>query len=330
MTFTHLSSVSALALALALGAPMAAQAGGADYTPPAAAATENGTPDTAETPGAAADATMPDTAEMPGAADEPVVTGQVGPDRLALDELDRKLEELGVEDRELFGGQVAVARTSEGDPTILLIGPEGFERGEVVEFGLDEFDELRDRLSDAGFEDVRQEHALPIMQGSFDDYEILATSGEPEQRPGEARPGATAIDRDGFDGKLGDAGIEDRTEFRGRLVRGFTDDNQVVTMLIGPSGFEGDQEVDLSSDELRERFEEAGVADVRVIEDNIYMTRGSYEDRSVLTFGGAGIADAPMATGAIGPAPQPDIDADLPDPGDVEVEVETDDLEEVD
>jgi hypothetical protein len=303
---------------------------------------------------------------------------------LSLAELDEKVGEIGIEDAELFAGQVLIARTDDGDPVIMLMGPEDFQVGETMEFGAEEFTDLRQQLSEAGFEDVRQDHAWQVLQGRLDGHYVLATSGDPswgfdaaerdtgmtearddlaQQSIGEPQTGDTAagidtapdmtqpqtgdttagidsqlgidgtaerglgtaesgvdtqpgvdvvgsdadqvtralggdFDRDHFGQKLDDAGIEDRAEFQGKLVRARTEDGQSLRLLIGPEGFAGDEEVELSEDELREKLEDAGLSDVQVVEDNVAMIRGSYNGHSVLILGGMGITDDPMRMGA--------------------------------
>jgi hypothetical protein len=164
MKLTHLSTVSALALMLAIGGPATAQVT-ADQPAdePTVGATTTPSPGTGEA----------------GAAGAPTTAQDYGQDRLSLAELDEKVGEIGIEDAELFAGQILIARTDDGDPVIMLMGPEDFQVGETMEFDTEEFTDLRQQLSEAGFEDVRQDHAWQVLQGRLDGHYVLATSGDP-------------------------------------------------------------------------------------------------------------------------------------------------------
>jgi ABC-type nitrate/sulfonate/bicarbonate transport system ATPase subunit len=98
-----------------------------------------------------------------------------------------------------FLAQIVLAR---------VLGAEGFERDATVEFEMEEFNELREQLTDAGFDNVRQDQAWPVIQGTLDDYYVFAASGHPDwgvdagQMPGVAME----FDREDFEDKLGEAG----------------------------------------------------------------------------------------------------------------------------
>lgn len=141
----------------------------ADVTTPPAGTAE--TP-TAETPTADA----PNT-EAP--AEEPQVAQDHGTQKLSIAELEELLAEIGVEDSELFAGRPVVSRTEGDQPVIMLIGPEDFKRGEIAEFDIEAFGELREQMSSAGFDEAREDDQWQVLQGTLDGHSVFATSGDP-------------------------------------------------------------------------------------------------------------------------------------------------------
>jgi hypothetical protein len=141
------------------------------------------------------------------------------------------------------------------------------------------------------------EPGVGMAEPGIDTAEPRADLAEPELDPARQAL-ARDFDRDRFEAMFDEVGIEDRSEFQGKLVRARTDDGHSLRLLIGPEGFAGDEEVELSEDELREKLEDAGLSDVQVVEDNVAMIRGSYNGHSVLILGGMGITDDPMRMGA--------------------------------
>jgi hypothetical protein len=106
--------------------------------------------------------------------------------------------------------------------------------------------------------------------------------------------------------KLGEANIEDRRDFGGKLLRATTEDGATVFMLVSPRDLTTEDEISLSSDELRERFEDAGFTAIQVIEEAEFAVGDLDGDYSVIVMRGDDVRD-PMATGTI-PPPTPGMD----------------------
>jgi hypothetical protein len=110
--------------------------------------------------------------------------------------------------------------------------------------------------------------------------------------------------------RLADAEIEERRDFGGKLLRATTEDGATVFMLVSPRDLTTEDEIALTSDELRERFEEAGFSAIQVIEEAEFVVGDLDGDYSVIVMRGNDLRD-PIATGTI-PPPTPGAD---PAPG---------------
>jgi hypothetical protein len=211
--------------------------------------------------------------------------------RIGFEALDGVLGDIGVEDRELFFGSIVRGETEDGHRVAMLFGPEGFQPGEGDAAPVAEFTELQGQLGDAGFQNVREDIDWLVMQGTLDGHTVFATGIDPAAHHAMD---AEAADGD-FDGEalreaLSEAGIEDSEAVEAKLFRA-TSDGRTVFLLVGPEGFEAGGSVELSEDELIERFEEAGLSDVDTIEDDVHLVRGQHDDGAVLALAGGPLGD---------------------------------------
>jgi len=85
-----------------------------------------------------------------------------------------------------------------------------------------------------------------------------------------------------------EAGIEDASEFQGRLLRARTEDGAPVFFMITPKDMEAGTAVDIGEDEIRQKLEEANLEDVQFIEEAM-LVRGSLEDDNVFVMAGFGM-----------------------------------------
>lgn len=130
--------------------------------------------------------------------------------------------------------------------------------------------------------------------------------------PAYAQMGGSA-DMEQVREKLGEADIEERSDFGGKLLRATTEDGASVFMLVSPRDLTTDGEIALSSDELRERFESAGFSAIEVIEEAEFVVGDLDDETSVIVMRGADVRE-PMATGSV-PAPTPTMDTAPATPG---------------
>jgi hypothetical protein len=313
--FSKYAGVSLIALGLAMGGPalaqQPAQPGGPGQEPGAAAQQPAQPGGPGQQPGATTGPGQPGQLGAPGSGPERDALQQ----RVGFEDFMDKLGEIGIEDRELFAGTYVRSKTDEGHPMILLIGPSDFEAGEVAELSAEDFDDLRSQLTEAGFEDVQRDHEWLVIQGTLDGHYVLAGTGSADWR-GEMDAAAGDIDLDAVKDKLGEIGVEDREELEGKLIRARAEDGGVMFVLVGPEGFAGGEEIDFDADELRDRFEEAGLTDAQVINEDLYLVRGSLDDHAVLALAGDGMFEGVEPTGIIQvPGQTPPAAAPMPSPG---------------
>jgi hypothetical protein len=259
--FIPLASVSVIALGLALAAPASAQQSPAAGTAPGAAAPAIGT-----APGAAAPA-----------------VGQT----LERGAIKDKLGQAGIKDREELKGHMVRAQSPEGHPVLLVIGPERM-KGDAA---IDDFsqDKVRGQLAAAGFQHIQFVSEPQMVRGAIDDErKVLAISG-----PGGWQPVAGVAQRDQpdlqrFKSSLDTAGVADRKEFQGKLLRGQGPGGQTVYMVVGPENFEGDQSVSLGATDLQ-KLQQSGLQNVELVQD-VKMVRGKIGSGAVIALAGSEIA----------------------------------------
>jgi hypothetical protein len=210
----------------------------------------------------------------------------MGGQRIAFDELDTLLGEIGVEDRELFFGQVIRGETEDGERFALLIGPEDFDAGEGDADSFVEFADFQGTLSEADFQNVQQDIDWLIMQGKLEGHAVFAMGVDTAGAPHLDEDEVGYLDADGLREHLGEAGIDFGDEVETKLFRAATETGATVFLLVGPEGFVAGESVEKSADELIERFEDAGLSDVEEVEDDIHLVRGEYDGSAVLAVSG--------------------------------------------
>jgi hypothetical protein len=119
---------------------------------------------------------------------------------IQIDRVSAKLEEAGIEDRDAFRGRVVRAETSDGHGVLMLVGRDGFR--EAVAF---DRDDLRGKLSKAGFQNVRFVDEAHLVRGKLDDKSVFAMAGrdifvEDIQSTGAIAPAAGATGATGATG----------------------------------------------------------------------------------------------------------------------------------
>lgn len=218
---------------------------------------------------------------------DPALDNTAGAERMTLVEIEAVLRAIGAEDVDLFFGSVVRATVGDGPRVVMLIGPEDFRPGEADMAAFAAFDEVRGDLEEAGFSDVRQDIDWYVMQGRLDGHAVFAMEAA-DMGPDAALVEAgveTAdgeIDAEGLRERLGEAGIEAEEDFEPKLFRA-EHDGRALFLLVGPEGM-GPGAVELSEDELRERFEGAGLTDVAVVED-VPAVRGAHDGSALVAIG---------------------------------------------
>jgi hypothetical protein len=110
--------------------------------------------------------------------------------------------------------------------------------------------------------------------------------------------------------RLADAEIEERRDFGGKLLRATTADGASVFMLVSPRDLTTEDEIALTGDELRQRFQDAGFTAIQVIEEAEFVVGDLDGETTVIVMRGDDLRD-PIATGTV-PPPTPGMD---PAPG---------------
>jgi hypothetical protein len=125
--------------------------------------------------------------------------------------------------------------------------------------------------------------------------------------------------------RLGDADIEERRDFGGRLFRGMTEEGQTVFMMVSPRNLSADTEIELTEEDLRDRFAEAGFTMIQEVHDAEFIVGDLDDEISVIVLRPHDFQD-PVATGAVPPptpgaepgavgAPAPGMPGATPPPG---------------
>jgi hypothetical protein len=121
-----------------------------------------------------------------------------------------------------------------------------------------------------------------------------------------------AVDMDRVKEKMGDAGIEERRDFTGTLMRAQTEDGQTLFMLVSPRDLGANGEIEVSEADLRERFEDAGFSNVQVVDQAEFAVGNLDDDKSIIVMRAmdvradgvrTGATPEPAATGTIAPQP---------------------------
>lgn len=103
--------------------------------------------------------------------------------------------------------------------------------------------------------------------------------------------------------KLGEAGIEERRDFGGKLLRATTEDGETLFMLVSPRDLTTEGEVEVSADDLRQRFEDAGFTGIQEVTEAEFLVGDLDGENSIIVMRGNDLRD-PIATGTI-PSPTP-------------------------
>jgi hypothetical protein len=121
-----------------------------------------------------------------------------------------------------------------------------------------------------------------------------------------------SVDMERVKEKMGDAGIEERRDFTGTLMRAQTENGQTVFMLVGPRDLGSNGEIEVSEADLRERFEGAGFTNVEFVEQAQFAVGDLDDDKSIIVMRAedvrsddlrTGAVPEPAATGTIAPQP---------------------------
>ena len=98
--------------------------------------------------------------------------------------------------------------------------------------------------------------------------------------------------------KLGEAESEERRDLGAKLLRGTTEDGATIFMLVSPRDLTTEEEVEVSADDLRQRFEDAGFTGVQEVEEAEFIVGDLDGDTSIIVMRGNDFSD-PIATGTI-------------------------------
>lgn len=134
--------------------------------------------------------------------------------------------------------------------------------------------------------------------------------------PAYAQMGPTA-DMEQVREKLGEAQIEERRDLGAKLLRGTTEDGATVFMLVSPRDLTTEEEVAVSADDLKQRFEDAGFTGIQEIEEAEFVVGDLDDDTSIIVMRGNDFS-GPIATGTIppgSPGTMPSAPGATPPPG---------------
>lgn len=92
-------------------------------------------------------------------------------------------------------------------------------------------------------------------------------------------------DTDRIVSNLEEAGLEDASEFQGRLVKATGENDAPVFFVITSKDMESGAEIDINEDDVRQKLEDSGLEDVQFI-DNAQIVRGNLEDDHVFVLAG--------------------------------------------
>jgi hypothetical protein len=261
-------------------------------------------PALAQQPGATTPGTTPPAATAPGTT-TPGLAGQT----VDRGEIKQKLDQAGITEREQVRGHLVHAQSPEGQPLMMVIGPEEMKADEQVQDFRSE--EWRDKLTQAGFRDIRVTDDAQMVRGKIedaDDKHVLAWTGRPGEwwsgtgAVGTGAPGGTAQaqtdspDLDQLKNHLEQVGLEERNEFKGKLMRAQVAGGETLFMLIGPSDFAGDQQIELSSEDTN-RFRQHGFEPIGADDQRLKMVQGTMDDAHVIALVGHDMARDPAAVG---------------------------------
>jgi hypothetical protein len=273
-----LASVSLVALGLAMGAPAVAQ----------------------QTPGQ----TGPAATTAPGATPGTMA----GQQRIDREQIKNKLQQVGVEERKEFRGHLVTAKSPAGMPTLLVFGPENMRPEQAVDINKDN---VRAKLTEAGFTEVNIIEQPHMVHGKLGNKHVLAwaKSADRAAQPAAAQQAqAGAPDLERFKNALQPVGLQDREEFKGKLLHSRAAGGDMILVLVGAENFAGDRAIELSSDELN-RFRQQGFQPVDM-QQEVKAVRAKMDDKKVLAFAvnpavmgeatGAGTAPGATPGGATG------------------------------
>jgi hypothetical protein len=108
-----------------------------------------------------------------------------------------------------------------------------------------------------------------------------------------------SVDMERVKEKMGDAGIEERRDFTGTLMRAQTEDGQTVFMLVSPRDLGPNGEIEVSESDLRERFEDAGFTNVEVVDQAEFAVGDLDDDKSIIVMRAADVRSDDVRTGAV-------------------------------
>lgn len=217
-----------------------------------------------------------------------------------MSRFNQMLEQAGVEQRQEFQGKLVRAQTSDGHPFFMIVGPENLAGGESIDTGTDQ---IRNALQKADLQRIQPVDNAVMVRGRMEGKGVLALSG---QQGWEGQPGQPTqeLRQDAVEQALEQAGIEDREEFQGSLIRARTSGGNTVFLIVGPENMAGGESVEINKDQIRQSLQRAGMQDVQVIEDGTHLVRGAMEESAVLAVAGNFI-EPPRAGMGAGGAPQP-------------------------
>jgi hypothetical protein len=258
---TKLASVSLLALGLSIGVPAMAQ----------------------QAPGSAPGAT-------PGAAQS--ATPSQGMQRSDIKD---KLDQAGIKDRKEFKGHLVKAQSAEGQPVLLVFGPEDMKADKSV----DNFsqDKIRGELTKAGFSNVNFVQDAQMVRGQLkEDQQVLAISAKSGGwQPTAAQAQNQTPNLDRFKKDLDQVGLDNRDEFKGKLLRAQAG-GDTLFLIVGPKDFKGDKSVDLSAADLS-KLQQQGFQTVDVAQ-KVRMVHGKLDKADVIALAGHDLTGGPTGPGA--------------------------------
>ncbi len=263
---TMMSSVSAVAIALMIGTT--AMAASSTLTTDQSSTTSQGTSAKAAT---GASATMPQSAEN---------------DTMMRD----RLNQAGVKNPQQVTGYIVTAQGPDGQPVVMVVGPENLKGAEVKNFDPTDFDK---KLTDAGFKNpTRVEHGR-MMRGDMDKNVALLVVGQPGWVKSEGTGSNAASymaepDQAKLKDQVGKAGINGADQFGGQVLR-VDNDGQPAFLIIAPSDLKTGQKVDVSSSE-QSKLDESGFSTMDQTSD-IVALQGKIGNNPVIIFTGPGLTE---------------------------------------
>lgn len=99
--------------------------------------------------------------------------GQAQSSKPEIDRLKEHLDKIGMSDTSQLNGKVVQARSSTGQPLLVLVGPEDFDGDDSVSLSASDLSGMQQK----GFREAKTVENISMVRGKLDDLHVIALSG---------------------------------------------------------------------------------------------------------------------------------------------------------